>query len=125
MAGSPKKRARREALARAAETTGQAGNAITESIAPANPVSVADAKTSTIMRPMSDPLFAEICEAVANGSSLLKLSKQEGMPSRPTMERRISQTEERQQIYEQARRSRGDYRFEMIDAIAQIPPASQ
>jgi hypothetical protein len=113
VAGSPKKRARREAAARAAAEAQTPAYGTT----PAAPVSVPEAKTGTTMRPMNDELFAEICDAVANGSSLLKISKQDGMPSRPTMERWIKQTEQRQQIYDDARKSRGDFRFEMIDAI--------
>jgi hypothetical protein len=66
---------------------------------------------------MNDELFAEILDRVANGSSLLKLSKEEGMPSRGAMQRWIKNAEDRSALYEQARKDRGDYRFEMIDAI--------
>jgi hypothetical protein len=88
VAGSPKKRARREAAARAAaeQSIGSA---------PAAPISLPEAKTGEIMQPMNEELFAEILDRVADGSSLLKLSKEEGMPSRGVMQRWIKNTEHR------------------------------
>jgi hypothetical protein len=66
---------------------------------------------------MTEELFVTICERVANGSSLLKLSKEEGMPSRDQMEYWIDVAEERRETYERARQTRAEYRVEMIDGI--------
>jgi hypothetical protein len=70
-----------------------------------------------IIRPMSDELFEEICERIANGSSLLRLEKEDGFPSRTTMWKWIAATEERRAAYDQAREDRADYRVDLIDGI--------
>jgi hypothetical protein len=120
LAGSPKKRARREAAAQAAaQAQAQAeGAPLPSAAAPVAMKANVDAGiVRRVSQPMTDELFAEVCERVANGSSTLKISKEEGMPARSTMECWIDETEERREAYEKARKRRGDYRFEMIDAI--------
>jgi hypothetical protein len=79
---------------------------------------------------MTEELFVELCDRVAGGSSLLKLEKEPGFPSRSAMRRYIAADEERSRLYEQARQDRADYRVEMMDAIVgsvstgKIDPAS-
>jgi hypothetical protein len=73
--------------------------------------------TPEILPAMNDKLFNEMLDRIANGSSLLRLEKEDGFPARSTMWRFISATEERRAAYEQARQDRADYRVEMMDGI--------
>jgi hypothetical protein len=123
MAGSPKKRAKREAAARAsAEAAGIADGTVNGSeTAPQSAfvptVMEAEPVVRRVSPPMTEELFVTICERVANGSSLLKISKEEGMPSRDRMERWIDANEERRKAYEWSRQARAEHRVEMIDGI--------
>jgi hypothetical protein len=75
------------------------------------------AKAEVIPPAMTDELFDEILDRIANGSSLLRLEKEGGFPARSTMWKFINGTEDRRAAYEQARQDRADYRVEMMDGI--------
>lgn len=86
--------------------------------APKPPTHVAKAPPAQEITPaMNDELFEVILDRIANGSSLLRLEKEDGFPARSTMWKWISATEDRRAAYEAARQDRADYRFELIDGI--------
>jgi hypothetical protein len=83
-----------------------------------------------ILPAMNDELFDELCDRIANGSSLLRLEKEDGFPARSTMWKFITSTQERRAAYEQAREDRSDYHDDLIGGIVaklnagKIDPAS-
>jgi hypothetical protein len=77
------------------------------------------AKPPEILPAMTEGLFDEICDRIANGSSLLKLEKEEGFPARSTMQKWINATEDRRTAYDAARQDRADFRAEELDRINQ------
>jgi hypothetical protein len=66
---------------------------------------------------MSEELFADLLDKIANGSTLMRLAREDGFPSRSTIWAWISATEERLTAYNQARQDRADFRAEQLDVV--------
>lgn len=75
---------------------------------------------SKVGRPVewTDEIADEICERLSQGESLLSISKDEHIPSQPTIYKRIQQDEIFAKKYARARESQAEYFLEEIITIS-------